>query len=357
MESLLLQEMSNADIDWFQYVGTVQELMPNQVLMQPDSPDHQVHLLLQGGLTIAFPAQETLTPQELMPLDRGDLIGEVPALEPFYGTATIHARTPCQILSIDQHHLAEKLAQDTLFAAHFYRVQALLIMQRLQTLMFQFQLNPDSLYQINVKEASSLFAELQDSDLDWFIAVGEWQSLPRAAILQPADRPIEALYFVLEGALSLGASRESPHDLAQIFYPRPQDTASAPLQELTRIARGDIFGEMPFAQVNAVTMPLSRVQVQAVRDTEVLSIPRWRLISKLLHDPGFAFRFYRVLAVLLASKYHTLVTHLGFITQPNPQGLGSSDRLLTQMARAEKRFEWMVQRIQTKIATRGDMQW
>ncbi len=54
MTALLLHEMSRADVDWLQTVGHIQELTPNQVLMQPDRPCQQVHLLLDGGVTLLY---------------------------------------------------------------------------------------------------------------------------------------------------------------------------------------------------------------------------------------------------------------------------------------------------------------
>ncbi|NJR52000.1 MAG: hypothetical protein HC780_22945 [Leptolyngbyaceae cyanobacterium CSU_1_3] len=342
--------MSSDDIDWLIAAGKVQEWLPNQEVTQSSNFSNQVGLLLDGQFTIALPYQAKDSLKEFAQLSRDVWVGVVPSLEAFLSTATLQAKTRCQWLAIDPIQLADKLAQDATFTAHFYQYQAVLIMQRLQALIMQFKLHPTVLYQTNIKEASSLFAELQASDLDWLIAVGQRQQLPSASVLQTTDRPIEALQIVLEGALSLSVPSEPSNNLADVLF--PVSTLQEP-EEIARLARGDVFGEMQLIQPK-FGMFNHRVQVQTIRDTEILSIPRWRIVSKLLHDSEFATHFYQVLAVLLAGKYQTILSRLGFIVQAEES---SSDRVLTKVARAETNFEWMLQRIQTKVVTGRTIQW
>jgi CRP-like cAMP-binding protein len=349
LESLLLQALSNTDIDWLLNAGKVQEYAPDHALIHPRKYVNQAYFLLNGQLSIAMPYQEWENLMELAKLGRDTFVGRIPYLENFLPTATIHTQTSCRFLAIDQEQLSEKLVRDVDFAAHFYQLQTRLLLHRIRAVIMQAKLNPTVLYQINLKEASSLFAELQDSHLDWFIAVGQWHQLQEGDVLQQVYRPIEFLHIVLDGALSLSFPDGADNDLPGVFLPNSAEQIQATLQETARIARGDVFGEMQLIPgINSIA--LQTVQVRAVRDTEVLSIPRWRILSKLIHDSGFALHFYRVLAILLASKYQSILAELGFLTQPETSAT-DSDRLLTQMARAETHFEWMVQRIQTKVIT------
>lgn len=346
--------MSNADINWLLSAGDVQELTPDQVLVEAGQPCNQVNFLLSGQLSMAMPYQSRENLREFAQPGRDACVGTIPCLENFLSTATIYTKTACQILTIDQEQIADKLIQDIAFAAHLYQFQTNLILRWLQALIMQSKLNPAILYQINVKEASSLFAELHDSHLDWFIAVGQQQPLLSGDILQPAYRPIEHLHVVLDGALSLNLPGDDGNDLACVFRQNIANHEQMPFQEFARIARGDVFGEMRLIQTGFSTIPMHLVQVQAIRETEILSIPRWRIVAKLLHDPGFAMHFYRVMAGLMASKYQTILAELGFLTQWNQTA--NDDRLLTQMARAETNFEWMIQRIQTTVTGRT-IQW
>jgi CRP-like cAMP-binding protein len=346
MVDYLLHELSHQDLDWLIQMGKIKELSPKAILRQPDRPCHEMYLLLEGSLSLALPHQEHGALQELLQLTSGECTGAIPYLETLFSSATIQAIDRSCILSIDRTQLADQLTQDHAFSTHFYRAQAILLLQRMQFLAMQMNLNPAFLAQLNLKEVSILFAELQDQDLDWFIAVGQVQQLASQTILQPRYRPIEALQIVLEGTLSLQALDDAPDAIAQVFL----NSARGSLQELARLARGDVFGETSFLQPHP-----SYVQIQALRETQVLSIPHWRLAAKLLHDTGFAMRFYRVLAGLMASKYQTIVSQLGFVTQLEAIEFG--DSFLSKMAMAEARFDWMVKRLKTQSATGSAIQW
>lgn len=78
-------------------------------------------------------------------------------------------------------------------------------------------------------------------------------------------------------------------------------------QEFACLSRGDMVGEMLFIDTG-----LPAITVRALRDSQVLAIPRWPLEAKLLHDPGFAARFYRVLSVLLTNKQQAIAQQLGY---------------------------------------------
>lgn len=354
MASLLFQTLSNADIDWLRAVGKVHEYLPDQPLIDAGHCFEQVHFGLNGQLSFTMPYQDHDNFQEFTQPGRDAFLGSVPGLENFLSAMTVCAKTRCQVLTIDQHQLITKLAEDQDFAARFYQFHTNLLLRWAQTLLMQAKLNPTILYQINLKQASSLFAELQDSHLDWLIAVGQRHQLTSGDMLQLAYRPIEFLHIVLDGSLSLNLPTGSESDLIGVFLQQEQ---CPPLcQEFARIARGDVFGEMRFIQSGAGPLPMQIVQLEAVGETEVLAIPHWRMLTKLLHDAGFALGFYRVLAGLMASKFQTILAELGFLTQDATQ-MENSDRLLTQMARVETRFEWMVQRIQTKVVTGRNLQW
>ncbi|MEB3294150.1 MAG: cyclic nucleotide-binding domain-containing protein [Synechococcales bacterium] len=346
MTDYLLHEFSHQDLDWLLHNGQIRELSPKTVLRQPDRPCHEIYLLLEGSLSLAMPYQNSGQLQEFLQLTSGELTGAIPYLETLFSAATIQAIDRSCVLCFDRTQLADKLTQDIAFSAHFYRAQAVLLWQRLQFLAMQMKLNPAFLARVNLKEAAILFAELQDQDLDWLIAVGQIQMLANQTILQPRYHPIEALHIVLEGALSLQALDDSPDAIAQVFL--HSDLRS--LQELARLARGDLFGETLFLQPHP-----SYVQIQALRETQLLSIPRWRLAAKLLHDDGFAMRFYRVLAGLMASKYQAIVSQLGFVTHQETLEVG--DSFLSKMAMAEARFDWMLKRIKTQSTSGREIQW
>ncbi|MDJ0839402.1 MAG: cyclic nucleotide-binding domain-containing protein [Acidobacteriota bacterium] len=136
--------------------------------------------------------------------------------------------------------------------------------------------------------------ELEARDVDWFIANGVKNTLPKGMILINENQYVSALYLVTKGALI-------------VSVPSQHDTEIAILKE------GELVGELSFLDSRP-----PNATVTAALDTTVLAIPRWKLEAKLEEDPHFASRFYRALGVLLANRLRKTVSHLGF---PHPDSL------------------------------------
>jgi bacteriocin-type transport-associated protein len=345
MTEVLLKELSNLDIDWMLATGQHQTINPNTVLMQSGQPSEMLYILLEGSFTMA--SAQANGWQEFARLSSGEMIGAIPGLHAFWRSACVSTLTQCLVLKIPQAQLAEKLQQDFSFAAHLYRASAVLLLHQLDRLIHQLGINAAMLNQPQLREGLTVFAELQDSDLDWLIAAGQVQQITANTVLTHSSRPVDALHVLLEGSLALSTTEVEAHQLVSAFSTRSD---APPEQEFARLARGEIVGETLFIEA---TPPA--ITVRALRDSQVLSIPRWRLAAKLLHDVGFASRFYRVLATLLANKYQAIVRQLGQ-SDPAMTEFSSDSQFLTQVGLAEARFEWMLKRIQAQGAGR-EIQW
>ena len=362
MTEVLLKEFNNEDIDWMSAVGHQLEIEPGTVIIQQGQPLEALYILLDGALTVslnqpdtnplgrAFAILEggTLPGREIAQLSNGEMVGEIPFVESYLPSTTVKATRKSLILTIERSHLIAKLQQDLSFAAHLYRANAVLLARRLEQMIQQLGRSTVVLSQPQLREALIVFAELDDSDIDWLIAAGKVQKVMNNSVLIRSGRPIESLYILLDGAVALKSASEDINPLTKAFS-NLEDSENQPLEkELARLSRGDIFGETPFME-----MQNPAVTVKALRDSLVLSIPRWRLSAKLLHDVGFATRFYRVLAILLADKQQAIVQRLGYgrLSYSSGQSLENSysnelnNNLLAQVALAGARFEWMLKRI------------
>ena len=359
MTQVLLKELSNQDIDWMLAVGHQVEIEPG-ILIQQGQPLDALYILLDGALTVtltqsnanplgrAFAALEggALPGREIARLSNGEMVGEIPFID-YLPSTTVCATTKSLILRIDRSHLLQKLQQDLNFAAHLYRASAVMLANQLEMLMNQLGRSTVVLNKPQLREALIIFAELHECDIDWLITAGRVQQIAADTVLIRSGRPIEALHILLDGAIALNAAAEDCNPLTQAFS-NLEDTNRPLEQEFARLSRGDIIGETEFieAQPPAVT-------VKTLRNSRVLSIPRWRLAAKLLHDVGFAVRFYRVLSILLADKHHAIAQRLGYgrLTYSSGQSLEKSydnelnTHFLTQVALAGARFEWMLKRI------------
>lgn len=138
-----------------------------------------------------------------------------------------------------------------------------------------------------MRKALIILGTLDDSDIDWMIAVGKRKRMKAGSTLIVEGQKIDHVCIVLEGAFAVRV-------------------AALQNKEVAQLRAGEIVGEMSFVD----SRPPS-ASVVALEDSLVLSIPSSELTTRL-NDPNFAARFYRSLAVFLANRLRNTVTQLGF---------------------------------------------
>lgn len=369
MTEVLLKELSNHDIDWMLTAGYQAEINAGTIMMCQGEPLDALHIILDGGFSVslnrdngnplgrAFAALEGAVPgREITRLSVGEMVGEVPFLESHLPSTTVTATTKSTVLTIPSARLIQKLQEDLSFAAHMYRASAIMLANRLQQMMHSLGHSTIVLTRPQLREALTIFAQMHDSDIDWLIAAGRVEQVTENSVLIRSGRPMEALYILLDGAVALNTGGSEENLLAKAFTNLESDNSDnknieKPVleQELGRLSRGDIVGETLFIEVET---PLS-MTVKALRNSRLLSIPKWRLTAKLLHDVGFAARFYRVLSNILADKQREIVQRLGYgrLTYSSGESLQEvfanelDNDFLSDMSLAGARFDWMLKKI------------
>jgi len=364
MSDVLLQALTNTDIDWMVTTGERHTLEDEAVLIASGDELKTLYLLLEGQLSMQAPCSS----REFAVLSRGDIIGAgwLFDLQP---VASVVAKGAAVVLSIDKDALQQKLKSDVSFAAHFHRAIALIMSERIRQ---QFEIaqvaeakqadlgktngrndreNADLLrFQSGqmVKEALFVFSELHDSDIDWMMHTGSISHLSAEDVLLNMGRPVDALYTVLDGQLAI-ATTEFPYDpfsgcsqklaaLAQSFTP------------LAFISRGGLPGIISFLDFK----PLP-VRIHATRSAKVLKIPRQAVVIKLQEDPSFAARFYRVIATQTAHLL-SAVTAIECKTSAAEDTSGISDigegeldiESLQKASEGGQKFDWMLKRLQVE---------
>ncbi len=170
-----------------------------------------------------------------------------------------------------------------------------------------------------------ILGELADSDVDWMVCNGTKRSCPPGTVLIEEGKPIELLYIVLDGQLSVRL-------------------AAAGQREIARLGSGEVLGELSFLDSRPPT-----ATVVAVDQASVLCIPRSRLQDQLRRDSAFAARFYRALGVFLASRLRQSQQRLGFGGERSEPEAGDQEEidpeLLAGLALAGARFDWMLRRL------------
>ncbi len=176
-----------------------------------------------------------------------------------------------------------------------------------------------------MRKALIILGILDDSDIDWMIAVGKRQRMKAGSTLIVEGQKIDHVCIVLEGAFAVRVAALQGKEIAQL-------------------KAGEIVGEMSLVD----SRPPSATVV-ALEDSLVLSIPDSEL-TKRLNDPKFAARFYRSLAVFLANRLRNTVTRLGYgraseDTEEVDLGDEIGPTMLETLAMAGARLNWMMKRL------------
>jgi CRP/FNR family cyclic AMP-dependent transcriptional regulator len=172
-----------------------------------------------------------------------------------------------------------------------------------------------------MRKALLLLGILNDSDLDWLIATGSKRVLSPGTVLIRQGAPIDEVFLVLDGMLSVRTDKTGDADIA-------------------RLRSGEVVGEMSFVD----SRPPS-ASVFAIEPSAVLAIPRSMLQKRLDVDMPFAARFYRALAVFLSDRLRSTVGKLGY----GHLGPERDDEIavdtLDHLSLAGARFDWLQRRL------------
>ncbi len=175
-----------------------------------------------------------------------------------------------------------------------------------------------------MRKALFLLGILNDSDLEWMIAVGTKRDVPAGTVLIHEGAAADAVFLVIDGLLAVQTRRTGQMDLALL-------------------RGGEVVGEMSFVD----SRPPSASVVSREPST-VLAVPRKALEDKLTADVAFAARFYRSLAVFLSDRLRTTSGRLGYGDQPPEPGPDDDEMdptTLDTLTLAGARFDWLQRRL------------
>jgi CRP/FNR family cyclic AMP-dependent transcriptional regulator len=162
---------------------------------------------------------------------------------------------------------------------------------------------------------------LNDNDMEWLATRGSTKFLEPRTVLVRESEPIDSLYILLEGQLSVVSKRLN--------------------REIASLSCGEMLGEISFVD----SRPPS-ASVISVQDSAVLEISRELLHAKLTEDPGFASRFYRAVATLLADRLRTTVGQLGYdAPRKVSEGDDLDDDWMENISYAGARFDRLLRRL------------
>ena len=366
MGEILLKELSHRDLTWIFESGRRQELAAGTVLMEEGQAIDRFHILLDGTLsaTISCDRQDPLSKAytaiegsarsalEIGQLSSGEVVGEISLIRMCFATTTVTAVEKSSIVSVPLMSLEHKLAQDAGFAARFYRAIAILLKNRLYN--FIEKNHRKSRATQSVKDVLLLFARLNDSDLDWIVASGEVQKIAANTVVIQENGPVDALYILLSGSISLSKMDGDRNPLTRIFA--ALETAEVTGIEISRLSKGEIMGENQF-----VASELPYFTAKTLEDSKLLALPRQKLTVKLQQDLGFAARFYQTLAILFSDRLQAMLNQQGYSRRIYHSGNSLANDVeydleldsdsLEQISLAGQKFTWMLKRLENSISS------
>ncbi|MGB2924970.1 MAG: cyclic nucleotide-binding domain-containing protein [Limnothrix sp.] len=176
-----------------------------------------------------------------------------------------------------------------------------------------------------------LFGELNDDDIDWLITAGSIAKVPPTTVLIRENQPLENLYLLLEGVVSVS-----------IF-------AQDAIREIAILTSGEVFGELSF-----MDQRLPTASVETIEESLVLSIPRHKIFERLQQDVGFSARFNRAIATFLASRLRNTVRSLGqdkdFVFNQSITSEEIPESVIEHYELATTRFDWLLRRVKSQTS-------
>ena len=345
MADTLLQELSNADLDWLISTGERSRLSPGQPLRSSQLNAELVYILIEGklGLNFGTGSAATTPPMLIDELNPGEVIG----IETLFGRSEmtrVETLEPALVMALPVAKVQQKLQEDIAFAAHFYRAIAVILSSRLRRIFEQpnrIQFWGDR----STKEVLSIFGELRDSDVDWLASFGHTAAIAKDQVVLQAARPVDALYIMLDGQMCISAPQQGRFNPLVLCFGEA-DSNGRDQPAFTTISKGGMPGIISFLDFR----PLP-VTIRTVKDSLVFAVPRQTLVTKLQVDDSFASRFYRVIAIevleLLQAVSSQLV-HPATVNQADDdehwdEELDMAD--LEQMSEGAKKFNWMLSQL------------
>ena len=166
-----------------------------------------------------------------------------------------------------------------------------------------------------MRKALYILGALEDSDIEWMARNGTRLPVPANVALIRQGVPIDSLYILLEGQLSVRVGPTMDREVASLLP-------------------GEIVGEISFVDERSPT-----ASVLATRDARVLALPRAELSNKLGRDPAFAARFYRAIAGFLADRLYMTTSRLGYGAADQDDGSEIGDAMMDELSLANIRFD------------------
>jgi CRP/FNR family transcriptional regulator, cyclic AMP receptor protein len=180
-----------------------------------------------------------------------------------------------------------------------------------------------------MRKALYILGILEDTDVEWLSQHGAVHSASAGSYLIKEGQPIDHLYILLEGELSV---RVGSKDV-----------------EVATLLPGEIVGEIAF-----VTSRLPTASVLVKQPSHLLTLHRDTLSTKLQRDTAFSSRFYRAIALFLADRLHVTTGRFGYGDHQQDVDVDLiDDAAMDDISLAAVRFDKLLKLVRGDYRARG----
>ena len=169
-----------------------------------------------------------------------------------------------------------------------------------------------------MKRALFLLGQLNDLDIEWMIHNGYKDKIITGDILIHRDEPVDNLYIILSGLLSVRDGITN-------------------INEIAAVGPGEVVGEMSFLEARPPS-----VSVMAVEACEIFVISKALIEERMKMDIQFKANFYYALALFLSNRLRKTTDQLGFGTPEETDLLDTN--VLDGVAQAGARFSQILKK-------------
>ncbi len=168
-----------------------------------------------------------------------------------------------------------------------------------------------------------ILGQLDDRDIEWMAQIGRQRRLAPGEALIEEGKDTPEIFIVLDGQV---------------------DVVVHGVGTVASLGSGEILGEMSF-----VDRAPPSATVSASEPTQVLALDKSRMEERLRSNPGFAGRFYRALAILLADRLRGTVARQKTVVAVRAAAIEEDEldeTVLDGVSMAGIRFQQMLRALQ-----------
>ena len=128
----LFGQLTDEDEEWMMHHGNRRMALKGTAVIEQGQATRSLFIVLHGELQVVNASEPS---RILATLGPGEIVGEMSFVDARPPSATVQCASTSVLFALDRELLEEKIEEDPLFAANFYRSLAIFLSHRIRTVM------------------------------------------------------------------------------------------------------------------------------------------------------------------------------------------------------------------------------